>query len=129
MNSMVVFSDTEIGEAKLLSSLSGRPAKIGYDVFAWNGHLIDRATAIVALLKVNNQVPVNDSVKLRLKENYERRFAAYKITEDLADINDNDPLASARIWFNFVCRIIANKDKTPLSADEVKGVLIELHRN
>lgn len=129
MNSMVVYSDTEIGEAKLLSMLSGRPAKIKDDVFAWNGHLIDRATAIVALLKVNNQVPVNDQVKLRLKENYERKFEAYKITEDLADINDNDPLASARIWFNFVCRIITPKDKTPLKPDEVKSVLVELHRN
>ena len=129
MNSMVVFSDTEIGEAKLLSLLSGRPAKIKGDVFVWNGHLIDRATAIVALLKVNNQVPVNDQVKLRLKENYERKFEAYKITEDLADMNDSDPIASARGWFNFVCRIIANKDKTPLNAEEVKSVLIELHRN
>jgi len=128
---MVVFSDTEIGEAKLLSMLSGRPAKISGDVFAWNGHLIDRATAVVALLKINNQVPVSDGVKLRLKENYERKFAGYKLSEDFADINDDNPLTSARIWFSLVCNNIrvASKDKAQLKPEEVKSILIELHRN
>ena len=128
---MEAFSDTEIGEAKLLSMLSGRPAKICGDVFAWNGHLIDRATAIVALLKINNQVPVSDGVKLRLKENYERKFASYKLSEDFADINDDKPITAARIWFNIVCHTIksASKDKAELKAEEVKSILIELHRN
>ena len=66
MNLTPVYSDTESNQAKLLSHLSSRPARVRDDVFVWNGCLIDRATAVVALLKINNQVPVGDSVKLRL---------------------------------------------------------------
>ena len=127
MTSMVAYSDTEIGQAKLLAQLSGRPAKVAGDVFIWNGHLIDRATAIVVLLKVNNQVPVGDSVKMRLHSAYNKRFAGYD--ETLVDIAvDDQPDTAARIWFNTICRFTKTPNKE-LSADEVKNILIELHRN
>jgi len=127
MNSMELLSDTDIAQAKLVSHLSGRPAKVQEDVFVWNGHLIDRATAIVALLKINNQVPVSDGVKLRLKENYERKFAAYRLTEDLADINDDNPPKAARVWFSVVCHIIKGSIGK-VSNDVMKQILIDLHR-
>ena len=50
MNSTAVFSDTEINQAKLISKLSNKPAKVANDVFIWNGVLIDRASAIVHVL-------------------------------------------------------------------------------
>ena len=126
---MVVFSDTEINQAKLLSQLSGRPARVGHDVFVWNGHLIDRATAIVALLKVNNQVPVSDSVKMRMHEAYRRRFKNYAASEDLAEEDiDTQPDTAARIWFNRVCRTIKGREESP-SNELVKQILIDLHQN
>lgn len=128
MNSTVVYSDTDIQQAKLLSHLSGRPAKIAGDVFAWNGHLFDRATAIVAILKVNNQVPVSDSVKMRLYQAYNQRFAQHDDDEYLVNISDEAPDTAARIWFNAVCRILKPRDSAPKTADEVKSILVELHR-
>ena len=126
MNSTVVFSDTEINQAKLLSHLSGRPAKVAGDIFIWNGSLVDRATAIVAFLKVNNQVPVGDSVKMRLHQAYEQRFVDYADSEDLMGITDDHPDKSARIWFNLLCRIIKGKSE-PLSKDVVRQILVDLH--
>jgi hypothetical protein len=126
MNSTVVFSDTEINQAKLLSYLSGRPAKVAGDIFVWNGSLVDRATAVVAFLKVNNQVPVGDSVKMRLHQTYTNRFADYAEREDLAGIIDDHPDKAARIWFNLLCRIIKGKNE-PLSNDVVKQILVDLH--
>lgn len=126
MNSTVVFSDTDIAQARLVSHLSGRPAKVQGDVFVWNGHLIDRATAVVALLKVNNQVPVGDSIKMRLHQAYETRFKQYNHTEDLVGIIDDEPPKSARIWFNILCRAIKGKDSA-LTSDQVRQILIELH--
>lgn len=126
MNSTAAFSDTDINQARLVSHLSSRPAKVVDDVFVWNGSLIDRATAVVAFLKVNNQVPVPDSVKMRLHEAYEQRFAAYEDTEDLVGITDDQPDKSARIWFNMLCRIIKGKSG-PMSKDLVKQILVDLH--
>lgn len=129
MNSTAVFSDTDINQAKLVSHLSGRPARVKDDVFIWNGHFIDRATAIVALLKVNNQVPVNDSVKIRLHNNYNARFLDHGNIEDMVHIGtDDDPETAARIWFNLVCRTIKGAHDL-LSAETVKQILIDLHRN
>ncbi len=126
MNSTVAFSDTEINQAKLISHLSGRPAKVVDDVFIWNGSLVDRATAVVAFLKINNQVPVGDSVKIRLHETYNARFANYAESESLIGITDDQPDKSARIWFNLLCRIIKGKSE-PLSKEVVKQILIDLH--
>jgi hypothetical protein len=126
MNSTEVFSDTDIAQAKLVSQLSNRPAKVQNDIFIWNGHLIDRATAIVALLKINNQVPVGDGVKMRLHQEYDRRFAAYEDKEDLVKFTDEQPDKAARIWFNILCRTIKGKEET-LSKERVKQILIDLH--
>lgn len=126
MSSTAVFSDTDINQARLISHLSGRPAKVADDVFVWNGSLVDRATAVVAFLKVNNQVPVPDSVKMRLHEAYEQRFAEYEDSEDLVGITDDQPDKSARIWFNILCRIIKGKTG-PASKDLAKQILVDLH--
>lgn len=126
MSLTAAFSDTDIAQAKLLSQLSDRPAKVQDDVFVWNGHLIDRATAIVALLKINNQVPVGDNVKIRLHEQYDRRFSQYRDTEDLVGVEGEDPPQSARIWFNILCRAIKGKNE-PLPQDQVHRILVDLH--
>jgi hypothetical protein len=126
MNSTAVFSDIEISQAKLISHLSGRPAKVVDDVFVWNGSIMDRATAVVAFLKVNNQVPVGDSVKMRLHEAYNARFGQYEDSESLAGIIDDHPDKSARIWFNLLCRIIKGKSE-PLSKEVVRQILVDLH--
>jgi hypothetical protein len=129
MNSTAVYSDTDINQAKLISKLSGRPARVQDDVFIWNGHFIDRATAIVALLKVNNQVPVNDSVKIRLHNNYNNRFLNHGDIEDMVHIrSDGDPETAARVWFSIVCRTIKGASELLPSAT-VKQILIDLHRN
>jgi len=129
MNSTVQLSDTEILEAKLVAKLSGRPVHVKGDVFVWHDHLIDRATAIVALLKSNNQVPVSDHVKMQMHENFYRKFKQFEETEDLVfnDI-DKDPPASARIWFNFVCRKIKTTQDI-LPSEQVKQILLDLHKN
>jgi len=128
MTSMAQLSDTEINQAKLLSQLSGRPSHVKEDVFAWNGHIIDRATAVVALLKTNNAVPVSDSVKMQMHWNYNKKFKHYEDTEDLVFNNpDHTPDTNARIWFNAVCRVI--KKPEVLSNDVMKQILIDLHRN
>ena len=121
-------SSKDIEEAKLLSKLSGRPAHVVADVFVWNGHLIDRATAVVALLKNNNQVPVSDSVKMRMQYNYNKKFQFYTDEPFLNVAADNDPATSARVWFNFVCRSVKTEN-TELPAEVLKSILVELHKN
>ncbi len=129
MNLTDQLSDIEIGKAKLLSQLSGRPAHIAEDVFAWNGCLIDRATAIVALLKANNQVPVSDGVKMTMHQNFYDKFKDFEDTEDLVfNDTDRDPAVNARVWFNLVCRTV-KKTTESLPNDVVKQILIDLHRS
>ncbi len=129
MNLMDQLSDIEISKAKLVSQLSGRPAHIVADVFAWNGCVIDRATAIVALLKANNQVPVNDGVKMRMHQNFYDKFKHFEETEELVfNDMDKDPAVNARVWFNFVCRKIKQNTES-LGNDVVKQILIDLHRS
>lgn len=129
MNLTDQLSDIDIGRAKLMSQLSGRPAHVVNDVFVWNGCIIDRATAIVALLKANNQVPVNDGVKMRMHQNFYDKFRQFEETEDLV-FNDYDkgPAVNARIWFNVVCRTV-KKTTENLPNEVVKQILIDLHRN
>ncbi len=128
MNLMDQLSDIEIGKARLLSQLSGRPAHIAGDVFVWNGCIIDRATAIVALLKANNQVPVSDGVKMTMHQNFYEKFKDFEETENLVfNDTDRDPAVNARIWFNAVCRTI-KKTTESLPNDVVKQILIDLHR-
>jgi len=128
MTSTVQLSDTEINQAKLMSQLSGRPAHVKADVFVWNGRLIDRATAVVALLKTNNAVPVSDSVKMQMHYNYLQKFRSYEDSEDLMfDNPDRKPDENARIWFNAVCRAIKKPEVLP--NDVMKQILIDLHKN
>jgi hypothetical protein len=129
MNLTDQLSDIDIGQAKLLSLLSERPAHIVADVFVWNGCIIDRATAIVALLKANNHVPVNDGVKMRMHQNFYDKFKQLEETEDLVfNDYDKDPVANARIWFNLVCRVVKRKTDA-LPNEVIKQILIDLHRN
>lgn len=125
MNLTAQISDTDINQAKLISKLSGRPAHVYKDIFVWNGHLIDRATAIVLLLKTNNQVPVGDSIKLSMHKNYNAKFEQFKDCEHWADISHEEPDVAARMWFGLVGREL--RRETPFSHEQVKQILIDLH--
>lgn len=128
MNSTAQLSATDISAAKLLNKLSDKPILVSADVFVWHGHLVDRATAVVALLKNNNQVPVSDHVKQQMQENYNRRFSQYTDEEFLNVGTDKRPDVSARIWFNFVCRELKGHNPA-LQPEELKNLLIDLHKN
>jgi hypothetical protein len=121
--------DTELGQAVLLSKLSGRPAPIFDDVFAWNGKVMDRSTAVIALLKVYNHVPVGDNVKVCAFMKYYRRFEPIEHSDffvgSILD-EERDLDQQARFWFSSVCRTIRG-EVAELSADAVKQILITLH--
>ena len=123
--------DIDFHSANLISKLSGRPVHVQDDVFAWNGILIDRATAVVALLKIYNQVPVGDGIKLNTAKRYTTKFKNFQdlpmyvdvyATEEIA----NSPETMARIWFNKLCKIVKG-DVKELPQDAVKQILITLH--
>ncbi len=121
--------DTELGQAALLSKLSSKPALVFDDVFAWNGKVIDRATAVIALLKVYNHVPVSDTVKLSAYKKYNNRFDPIKESDFFVGIyadEDKDIAREARIWFSVVCRTIQGS-VTEMPKDVVKQILITLH--
>lgn len=124
MNSTAEFSSTDIAQAKLVSKLSSAPARVSGDVFVWNDVLIDRASAVVALLKINNQVPVRDSVKVRLYQNYQKRFGDQKNTIFL-NTDETDDSTLACVWFHRLCSKV--KSAEPLGKDSVKQMLIILH--
>jgi hypothetical protein len=125
MNSMAAFSDTEYKQAQLLSKLSGLPANVKDDVFVWNDKILDRATAIVALLKVYNQVPVGESAKRRLYRQYQTKFESV-CKERKIQIQNEDSSESGSIWFYQVCKRIQGAATTRTSA-EVKQIMIGLH--
>lgn len=129
MNLTQQLLDTELGQAALISKLSGRPHPVFDDVFAWNGKIVDRATAIIALLKIYNQVPVNDSVKMTVFEKYTKRFNAIKDSDFFIDVyfeDTRDPAKEARIWFNKVCAAVKG-DVAELPKETIKDILITLH--
>ena len=128
MNSTAQLSATDISAAKLLNKLSDRPTLVADDVFVWHGHLVDRATAVVALLKTNNQVPVSDHVKMQMQHNYNKKFQQYTDEKFLNVASDEKPDASARIWFNYVCREL-NAGKPVMTPESLKNVLMDLHKN
>lgn len=128
MNKNHTLSATDISVAKLLNKLSDKPTLVSADVFVWHGHLVDRATAVVALLKNNNQVPVSDHVKQQMQQNYNRRFSQYTDEEFLNVGTDQQPDVSARIWFNHVCRKLRGRNPA-LPPEELKNLLIDLHKN
>lgn len=129
MNLTQQLLDTELGQAALISTLSGKPAHVFDDVFAWNGKVVDKATAIIALLKVYNQVPVSDSVKISAFEKYSNRFNAIKDSDFFVDVyydDTRDPATEARIWFNKICTTIKG-DVNELPKESIKDILVTLH--
>ena len=129
MNLTQQLSDTELGQAALISKLSGRPYPVFDDVFAWNGKIIDRATAVVALLKVYNQVPVGDSVKMTVFEKYTKRFDAIRHSDFFVGVytdDTRDPATEAKIWFNKICTAVKG-DQAELPKETIKDILITLH--
>lgn len=131
MNLMLQPLDIDFDSANLVSKLSGKPVHIQDDLFAWNGILIDRATAVVALLKTYNQIPIGDSIKLNSAKKYSDRFKNFEhlpmyvnvyVTEDIA----NNAETLARIWFNKVCKTVKG-DVNELPKDVVKQILVTLH--
>ena len=131
MNLMLHPLDIDFNSANLVSKLSGKPVHIQDDIFAWNGILIDRATAVVALLKIYNQVPIGDSIKLNTAKTYSNKFKNFEdlpmyvnvyATEEI--VNNVETLA--RIWFNKVCKIIRG-DVAELPKETIKQILVTLH--
>jgi len=124
MNSTAACSDTDIKQAALMSRLSGRPAQVTGDVFVWNGRIVDRASAVVALLKVYSQVPVSTSAKVKLCDQYHQKFGH----DDSGFVISTDDTSSTRseIWFYKLCKAI--KGEVAVRTDtEIKEILISLH--
>jgi hypothetical protein len=111
---------TKLTEARLMSTLSGNPVHVDKDVFVWNGELFDRATAVIALLKVYNKVPLPNSARQGLYDRYTDRFGVEH------DDYGVDPSASANIWFYRKCKAIKAAKETRTTED-VKQQLITLH--
>jgi hypothetical protein len=131
MNLTLQPSDIDFHSADLVSKLSGKPVHIQDDLFAWNGMLIDRATAIVALLKVYNQIPIGDSIKLNSSRKYLTRFKHFEHLPMYVDVYATEDIANnaetlSRIWFNKVCKIIKG-DVNELPKESIKQILITLH--
>jgi hypothetical protein len=129
MNLTQQLLDTEIGEAILLSSLSGRPTHVIDDVFAWNGKIVDKATAVIALLKVYNQIPISDNIKMNAYSRYHDRFNAIRHSDFFVNVfleETRDPATEARIWFNKICTTIKG-DINELPNETIKQILITLH--
>jgi|LauGreDrversion4_2_1035121.scaffolds.fasta_scaffold09674_1 hypothetical protein len=129
MNLTQQLLDTELGQAALVSKLSGKPAHVFEDVFAWNGKVLDRATAVIALLKVYNQVPIGDSIKMNAYNRYHERFNSIKQSDFFVDVffdETRDPATESRIWFNKICTTIRG-DVKELPNETVKQILVTLH--
>lgn len=123
MSLTALYLDTEIKQAELMSRLSGQPAQVAGDIFVWNGKLVDRASAVVSLLKVYNQVPVSISAKRKLYDQYSKKFINDQ-PEFVIESHDNQ----SEIWFYKLCKRIQGQVQTR-THDEVKQILISLHRN
>jgi hypothetical protein len=129
MNLTQQLLDTELGQAALISKLSGKPALVFDDVFAWNGKVIDRATAVLALLKVYNHVPVSDGVKMATFERYSNKFDSIKNSDYFIDIwfeDTRDAAKESRIWFNKLCTAIKG-NVAELPKETIKQILVTLH--
>lgn len=121
MSSTAQYSDTDIKQALLMSKLSGNPAKVQDDVFAWNGIIVDRPSAVVALLKIYSQLPVSTQAKARLYEQYKHRFSE----SDFSLLID-DEKQGIDIWFYRLCKTIKGSVEQR-SGNEIKQILINLH--
>ena len=121
MSSTVAYSDTDVKQALLMSRLSGNPAQVQGDIFAWNGIVIDRPSAVVALLKIYSQLPVGTQAKTRLHEQYKTRFS-----ESSFSLLTDDEKQSVDIWFYRLCKTIKGTVEQR-SNDDIKQILISLH--
>lgn len=123
MSSMDQPSDTDLQHAYLLSKLIDNPVKVDKDVYMWNGYVMDRETAVVALLKVYSQLPVSDSAKKSLFENYKKRWQDNKYA---VDPNREEFSDRSGTWFFILCNGIKGKvrKRTPF---DIKQQLITLH--
>ncbi len=131
MNLMLRPLDIDFDSANLVSKLSGKPVHIQDDLFAWNGILIDRATAVVALLKTYNQIPIGDGIKLNSAKKYSNRFKNFEHLPMYVDVYAVEDVANsaetlARIWFNKVCKTIKG-NVNELPKDVIKQILVTLH--
>lgn len=115
--------DTDLQHAYLLSKLIDNPVKVDKDVYMWNGYVMDRETAVVALLKVYSQLPVSDSAKQSLFENYKKRWQDNKYA---VDPNKEEFSDRSGTWFFILCKNIKGKiyKRTPF---DIKQQLITLH--
>jgi hypothetical protein len=123
MFSTAQYSDIELNQARLISKLSGRPAHIRDDVFVWNGSIIDRACAVVALLKVYSSLPVTSSAKEKLCKSYYEKFqnanSDFIIDQEKSEWNND-------IWFYKICKRIKGEINERTESD-IKEILIYLH--
>lgn len=122
MNLTAQYSATDIKQAALMSRLSGVPARVQDDIFVWNGILIDRASAVVALLKIYNQVPISTAAKTKLHSLYSDKFS--KAASTMVIDHDQDQVD---IWFYKLCKTVQGEVKTR-TPEEVKQILIGLHQ-
>jgi hypothetical protein len=128
MNSMEQLSDTDLGQAVLLSQLSGKPVNVVDNVFVWNGTIMDRATAIVVLLKAYNQVPINNNVTLTLYTKYQKTFEKYSDSSVYVSVyqGEADVQAMSRMWLSKIIKRAKGSIPT-LTPESVKQILISLH--
>jgi len=128
MNSMEQLSDTDLGQAVLLSQLSGKPVNVVDNVFVWNGTIMDRATAIVVLLKAYNQVPINSNVALSLYTKYQKTFEKYADSGVYVSVyqGEADVQAMSRMWLSKIVKRAKGSIPT-LTPESVKQILISLH--
>lgn len=122
---MAAYSDIELGQAQLLSQLSGRPARVKDDVFVWNGYILDRPTAVIALLKVYSTLPVTNGAKERLYNSYYKRFQNEETSFVINKNNENSDW-TVETWFYKLCKRIKGKIDQR-SNNEIKEILIYLH--
>jgi hypothetical protein len=128
MNLMVAPSIIDYKHAHLMSRLCDNPINVVDDVFMWHGYVVDRVTAVLCLLKIYSQLPVNDKMKLRMYKNYMDRWASnrYAVTSISSDPNAQDPVARSSVWFYRLCRKLKGNVQER-SAENIKDILVLLH--
>lgn len=126
MNLMVAPSIIDYKHAHLMSRLSDNPVKVVDDAYMWHGYAVDRATAVICLLKIYSQLPVNDKMKLRMYRNYMERWQSNRYAVLYNDSDEKDPIALSSMWFYRLCRKIKGNIQER-SAEDIKNILVLLH--
>jgi hypothetical protein len=119
--------DIEIEEARFLSLLSGDPVLVKDDIYIWNGVLVNRAAALVALLRIYCQLPVNNYLKTTLFRGYSIKFREVDEKYLLKNtLDDRYQIGEQGVWFYELCgRIKGNIDHR--SEQDIKRLMILLH--